>query len=458
MTAERITPERSRSERLWGHPGLRPLSATQVAPGSPLLSYKWEFTDRALRDQLAIEAEGYGGTVEPGHAAVRYTNPHTGGDVLPTMRTEFHRIVRGAETAPVKETGSSVYQVFDGSGTVTVGDRTWTVTRGDLFVVPSWTPFSAKSEAGKDGLGFRRTRPFPLRRRTRLRSTAAQPNGDFTMRLTTIRTGGTTRAVKLDGDRLVDLGESDLGIFLAHEDWKLRAEAVSADDASTYPLEGADFAPVVPQPSKVICVGHNYTNHIKEMGRELPSYPTLFPKFADSLIGANDDIVRPDETEAFDWEVELVIVIGKQVRRADDAQAEAAIAGFTVMNDVSVRDWQFRTIEWTQGKIWDSTTPVGPFLVTPDEVGGVRPALEVTTTVDGEVMQRDDTGTLLFDPITLVKYISTITRLNPGDMIATGTPAGVGHARDPKVYLLGGESVVTAISGLGACTNKVVKE
>ncbi len=147
--AERITPERSRSERLWGHPGLRPLSATQVAPGSPLLSYKWEFTDRALRDQLAIEAEGYGGTVEPGHAAVRHTNPHTGGDVLPTMRTEFHRIVRGAETAPVKETGSSVYQVFDGSGTVTVGDRTWTVTRGDLFVVPSWTPFSAKSEAGK---------------------------------------------------------------------------------------------------------------------------------------------------------------------------------------------------------------------------------------------------------------------------------------------------------------------
>lgn len=147
--AERITPERSRSERLWGHPGLRPLSATQVAPGSPLLSYKWEFTDRALNDQLAIEAEGYGGTAEPGHAAVRYTNPHTGGDVLPTMRTEFHRIVRGAETAPVKETGSSVYQVFDGSGTVTVGDRTWTVTRGDLFVVPSWTPFSAKSEAGK---------------------------------------------------------------------------------------------------------------------------------------------------------------------------------------------------------------------------------------------------------------------------------------------------------------------
>ncbi|MEU7178291.1 MULTISPECIES: cupin domain-containing protein [Streptomyces] len=145
---ERTTPERSRSERLWGHPGLRPLSVGAVAPGSPLLAYKWEFTDRALADQLAMEAEKYGGTVEPGHAAVRYTNPHNGADVLPTIRAEIHRIVRGAETAPVRETGSSVYQVFDGSGTVTVGDTTWSVTRGDLFVVPSWVPFSVKSEAG----------------------------------------------------------------------------------------------------------------------------------------------------------------------------------------------------------------------------------------------------------------------------------------------------------------------
>ncbi|EHR59832.1 cupin domain-containing protein [Saccharomonospora cyanea] len=146
--AERTTPERSRSERLWGHPGLRPLSVGEVGPGTPLLAYKWEFTDRALSDQLAMEREGYGGTVEPGHAAVRYVNPATGGDVLPTLRTEFHRIARGAETAPVRETGSSVYQVFDGSGTVTVGEETWSVTRGDLFVVPSWQPLSVRSEAG----------------------------------------------------------------------------------------------------------------------------------------------------------------------------------------------------------------------------------------------------------------------------------------------------------------------
>jgi gentisate 1,2-dioxygenase len=147
---EHATPERSRSERLWGHPGLLPVSAvnTDRAPGSPLLAYRWEHTDRALADQLALQAEGFGGAVEPGHAAVRFADPATGADVLPTIRAEMHRVARGAETTPVRETGSSVYAVFDGAGTVTVGDKAWSVTRGDLFVVPSWEPFSAKSEAG----------------------------------------------------------------------------------------------------------------------------------------------------------------------------------------------------------------------------------------------------------------------------------------------------------------------
>lgn len=274
------------------------------------------------------------------------------------------------------------------------------------------------------------------------------------MKLATLRVDGGTRAVRLDGDTLVDLGYDDLGALFTRDDWA----TVAANAAGvTWPAAGADFAAVVPNPSKVLCVGHNYTDHIKEMGRELPGYPTLFPKFAHSLIGANDPIVKPAETDALDWEVELVVVLGKPVRRATEAEAVDAIAGFTVMNDVSVRDWQFRTIEWTQGKIWDSSTPVGPYVVTPDEVGGVRPALEVETLVDGAVVQHDDTGTLLFDPVHLVRYVSTIIRLDPGDMIATGTPAGVGHARDPKVYLVGGETVVTRIAGLGACTNKVVQ-
>ncbi|MCF6467771.1 fumarylacetoacetate hydrolase family protein [Nonomuraea sp. MG754425] len=276
------------------------------------------------------------------------------------------------------------------------------------------------------------------------------------MKLATIRTPEGTRAVKLEDGRLVDLGAEDVGAFLGRADW---ARAAAAASGPAYDVGGADFAPVVPRPSKVICVGHNYTNHIKEMGRELPAYPTLFPKFADTLIGAQDDIVKPRESDALDWEVELAVVIGRPVRRAGEEEAAAAIAGFTVMNDVSVRDWQFRTIEWTQGKIWDSSTPVGPYVVTPDELpGGVRPALTVRTTVDGRVMQEDDTGTLLFDPVHLVRYVSTVVRLNPGDLIATGTPAGVGHARDPKVYLAGGETVVTEVEGVGACVNKVVKE
>jgi acylpyruvate hydrolase len=273
------------------------------------------------------------------------------------------------------------------------------------------------------------------------------------MKLATLRTAHGTRAVRLDGDVHVDLGYADLGELLAQDDWQAKAAAASG---TTYPVEGADFAPVVPNPSKIVCVGHNYTNHIKEMGRDLPTHPTLFPKFADTLLGAHDDIVKPAETDALDWEVELTVVIGKQVRRADEQQAADAIAGFTVMNDISVRDWQFRTIEWTQGKIWEATTPVGPYVVTPDEVGGVRPALQVRTVVDGQTRQQDDTGTLLFDPVFLVQYISTVITLRPGDIIATGTPAGVGNARDPKVFLLPGQSVVTEIDGLGACVNKVV--
>ncbi len=275
------------------------------------------------------------------------------------------------------------------------------------------------------------------------------------MRLATIRTADGTRAVRVDGDALIDLGAADLGDLLARPGWQ---DAATTTTGKAYRLAGADFAPVVPNPSKVICVGHNYTNHIKEMGRELPTYPTLFTKFADTLIGAHDDIVKPEETSALDWEVELVVVIGAPVRRASADEAAAAIAGFTAMNDVSLRDWQFRTVEWTQGKIWDSTTPVGPYLVTPDELpGGVRPSLPVRTVVDGQLMQQDDTGTLLFDPVQLVQYVSTVVRLNPGDLIATGTPAGVGHARDPKVYLVGGETVVTEVEGIGSCTNRVVK-
>jgi gentisate 1,2-dioxygenase len=150
----REAPERSRSERLWSHPGLRPLTRLRPTPATPLLAYRWEHTDHALNEQLALEAEGHPVTVEPGHAAVRYTNPTTGGDVLPTLRTEFHRLAPDTGTSPRQETGSSVFQVFDGSGRVTVGGSSWAVERGDLFVVPSWQPLSLATETGMDLFRF----------------------------------------------------------------------------------------------------------------------------------------------------------------------------------------------------------------------------------------------------------------------------------------------------------------
>ncbi|MEU7767681.1 fumarylacetoacetate hydrolase family protein [Nocardia sp. NPDC049190] len=277
------------------------------------------------------------------------------------------------------------------------------------------------------------------------------------MKLATLRVDGATRAVRLDGDVLTDLGRPDVGALLAHQDWRQRAAAADPTTAKTYPTRGAEFATLVPDPSKVVCVGLNYRRHIQEMGRVLPTHPTLFAKFADTLTGPSDDIIRPAETAEFDWEVELAVVIGASVHRARGADAEAAIAGFTILNDLTCRDWQFRTREWLQGKIWQSTSPVGPFLVTPDDLpGGTRPALGLRLLVDGEIMQSDTTADLLFDPVTLVEYISTTVRLNPGDIIATGTPGGVGHARSPQRFLRGGERVVAEIDGLGRLDNRII--
>jgi acylpyruvate hydrolase len=277
------------------------------------------------------------------------------------------------------------------------------------------------------------------------------------VKLATVRTlDGLTRAVRVEDDALFDLGEADLGLLLAHADWAERA-ATAAEPASH--VRGASFAPVVPRPSKIICVGLNYRNHIMEMGRDLPEYPTLFSKFADTLVGANDDVVKPPETTAFDWECELAVVIGTTVRRARGSEAERAIAGFAVLNDVTCRDWQFRTREWLQGKNWEASTPLGPYLVTPDELpGGVRPSLEISTSIDGETVQQDTTGDLLFDPVALVEYVSTMGTLRPGDVIATGTPGGVGHARKPARYLEVGQVLTTEISGVGRCENPIVAD
>ena len=191
------------------------------------------------------------------------------------------------------------------------------------------------------------------------------------MRLATIRTEYGTTAARLDGDVLVPLEAADVGELLA-----AGGGGRPREGAAPVPAAGADFAPVVPRPGKIICVGLNYRAHIAETGREMPEYPTLFAKFADTLMGALDDLVLPSVSEKVDWEVELGVIIGRPVYRATPAEAAAAIAGYTVVNDVSMRDWQHRTLQWLQGKAFEHSTPAGPYLVTPDEVGDAAATAE----------------------------------------------------------------------------------
>ena len=274
------------------------------------------------------------------------------------------------------------------------------------------------------------------------------------MRLATIRLDGGTAAVRVDGDVLVELGAPDVRAVLERPDWRRRAAAAGGP---RHPAETAEYAPVVPSPSKIICVGLNYRSHILEMGRELPSHPTLFAKFPDTLTGARDELVLPAESEEVDWEAELGVVVGAPVRRASTAEAAAAIAGYSVVNDVSMRDWQWRTAQWLQGKMFEASTPVGPWLVTGDEVDEAAD-LAIGCDVDGAVMQSSRTSDLLFGPAELVAYVSRITTLRPGDLIATGTPGGVGAARSPKVFLAPGQVLRTVIEGIGECVNVCVAE
>ncbi|NEK56952.1 fumarylacetoacetate hydrolase family protein [Geodermatophilus sabuli] len=272
------------------------------------------------------------------------------------------------------------------------------------------------------------------------------------MRLATIRTAAGTRAVRVDGDRAVETGHADVGELLAVPGWR---DVAAAADGPAHDRAGLDYAPVVPRPGKVICVGVNYGAHIREMGRDTPQYPTLFAKFAEALIGAHDDVVLPAASEAVDWEAELAVVVGQRVRHADEATAEAAIAGYTVLNDVTARDWQYRTLQWLQGKTFEATTPLGPELVTPDEAGT---GLDLTCAVDGEVVQRANTSDMVFGAVATIAYVSTIVTLDPGDVLALGTPGGVGHARKPPRYLTPGAVLTTAIAGLGECRNTCVAE
>ena len=223
------------------------------------------------------------------------------------------------------------------------------------------------------------------------------------------------------------------------------------------PLAEVRLRPVVPRPGKILCMGLNYRAHVDEGVYEPPEYPVLFSKFADALVAAGDPIVAPPESSAVDYEAELALVIGRRVRRVSGAEALAAVGGYTIANDVTMRDYQYRTHQWLPGKNWAASTPLGPFLVTPDEVGDPH-ALDISLELNGERMQSGNTRQLIFDIPAIIAAISEFIPLAPGDVVLTGTPSGVGYRREPKVLLGDGDRIVIDIERVGRLENPVVAE
>jgi acylpyruvate hydrolase len=274
------------------------------------------------------------------------------------------------------------------------------------------------------------------------------------MRLATLRVPSGTAAVVVKGEVAIEIeGMADVGALLADPRWRERAAAAGGPRHPLGAIADDRWAPVVPRPGKIVCVGLNYRSHILEMGRDLPTHPTLFAKYPEALVGPYDPIRIPvHAADAVDWEAELAIVIGSRVSEADTDAASAAIAGYSVLNDVTMRDYQNRTLQWLQGKTFDQTAPFGPVLVTADEFA---PGPRISCAVNGETVQDGATDDLVFGPAALVSYISGIVTLNPGDVIASGTPGGVGHARTPARYLSVGDELETAVEGIGTLRNRV---
>jgi acylpyruvate hydrolase len=273
------------------------------------------------------------------------------------------------------------------------------------------------------------------------------------MRLASVIHEGAPRAARIsaDGGAVALLDAPDVGALLSDPGWREQA-ASGGDEVDAGQVRFAALT----RPGKVVCVGLNYRGHVEETGRPLPEYPTLFSKFADSLCGPHDDIPLPAASPMVDWEAELTIVIGRDARLVSVDDALDHVAGYTVANDVSMRDWQNRTLQWMQGKNFEASTPVGPVMVTPDECDHAAD-LRISCTLNEEVVQDSRTSDLIFPPAELVAYISTFTTLHPGDLVLTGTPAGVGHARKPPRFIAADDVVVVAVEGIGECRNRFTK-
>jgi len=279
------------------------------------------------------------------------------------------------------------------------------------------------------------------------------------MRLARVsKDGKTGLAAKIDGETKVvwDADLADLDAQLAGG--KMAAAGAAAAAGETVDDASLTFLPPVAKPPKIICLGLNYRDHAEEAGLGIPEFPVLFGRFASSLIGHGAPIILPKVSEQLDWEAELVVVLSKGGKNIAEADALDHVAGYSVFNDASIRDYQLRTPQWTAGKNFDDTGAFGPWLVTPDEVPAGAAGLKIECRVNGEVMQSSNTGNLIFTVANTIHLLSTFMTLEAGDVIVMGTPGGVGVARDPQVWMKAGDVCEVEIEGIGLLKNTVVAE
>ena len=282
------------------------------------------------------------------------------------------------------------------------------------------------------------------------------------MRFATIRTSQGLRLHVRANDGYVDLAAATGDESLVSLDGLIAggaaalAAASSAAEGSGTEFSGKDFAASAPNPPRILCLGVNYADHAIEGGREVPTWPESFVRGSGSVIGAYDDLVKPALSERFDYEAELAVIIGRGGRYIKAADAMDAIFGYSVMNDGSAREWQRAATQWTPGKNFEGTMPIGPEVVTTDEVDVTN--LAISSTLNGQIMQSASTADMIVSVARAVEYFSSFTTLRPGDVIATGTPGGVGFARTPPVWLLPGDTIEVTVEGIGTITNQVVAE
>ena len=284
------------------------------------------------------------------------------------------------------------------------------------------------------------------------------------MKLATFTHCGSTRIGVVEGDEVVDLTEAApelpremTALFEAPPGALDRARRAAAETRTRIPLDDVHLEAPIRRPPKILAVGLNYADHVAESGLKAPGHPSIFNKQSTSVTGPYDPVHLPRASQALDYEGELGIVIGKRCRHVPRGRASEVVAGYLVVNDVSVRDWQFHTPTMTMGKSFDTHCPTGPWIVTADEVGDPH-CLGLRTWVDGELRQDSNTKELIFDCFAIIEYLSTAFTLEPGDLISTGTPAGVGIAMKPPRLLVAGDVVRIEVERIGQIENPVISE